>query len=326
MTVRYCKIVDNVVDAGLGPYAGWLYTVIVRHVNRKSNELSKTVKELAALAGMSARSVIRYTKVLEAKNLLRVRRSQTSEVADVNVYSLAGEAGQISLFNGVTDRQSASDSQSQRAADAHVPQSHCKDSLNDNTPNDGVCVPDWALQEIHAFRGLSPDWLVRDYGAAKVLAVVRYANQHNLGVGFVITELRDNRMGLQPADLSHTAAEWKAEDVTPEVPDEDDAQDHPYKADQDDTEPDGFLEADEAESKLWATTVGQLEVQLGWQTASWLKAVTYSHTEAGVWVMRCPANAVQMLQHRLYREIRRVVRDVRGEMIELRFESAEVPA
>lgn len=132
MIATYCKIADSAVDAGLGPYAGWLYTVIVRHMNRKQNELRKTVKELAALAGMSAKSVMRYTKVLEAKNLLSVQRSQTTEVADVNVYSLAGESASISLFNGVPASPTPSPSQSL----VQVPQSPRKDSDSEmNTPN-----------------------------------------------------------------------------------------------------------------------------------------------------------------------------------------------
>lgn len=259
MIATYSKIADSVVDEGLGPYAGWLYTVIVRHMNRKTNELRKTVKELATLANMSSRSVIRYTKLLEAKNLLNVIRNQDGDVADINVYQLCGESAQISLFNGVPNSHKASDSQSQAPAERHVPQSHRKESNTQmNTPNDSVCVPDWVLSEIKSFEGINPDWPIRTYGAARVLAVVRYAKRNHLRIGWVITELREDRMAIQPADISKPHSEWDM--YAPEPVEDKKDQDQAYKqADPDDTTEHDFDDTEEqSDSNLPA--VGKMPV------------------------------------------------------------------
>lgn len=333
MTAHYFKIADSVVDAGLGPYAGWLYTVIVRHINRKTNELRKTVKELADLAGMSTKSVMRYTKVLEAQNVLQVHRSQSSEIANVNIYSLAGEAAAVSLFNGVPVSPTTNPAKSPGA----VPQSPRKDSNTEmNTPNESVCVFDWVLNEIQSFHGISADWLIRDFGAAHVLAVVRYAKASNLGIGWVITELRENRLALHPADISQPQAEWS--NPIPEVPDDDDGQDRPYEtSSSDDSTVDDYdatpspddtpiidipdLMDEEPNVKTWQVVMGQFEGQFDRQTFdAVISGTRYVGEEGGEWV--CLAKnlfARDMLQHRLYRDIRRIVRDVHGKGVELRF-------
>lgn len=82
----------------------------------------------------------------------------------------------------------------------------------------------------------------------------------------------------------------------------------------------------EPNAQTWSIAVHQLEAQLGYQQSMWFRDVSYSHMDGGTWVMRCPATAREMLQHRLYREIRRVLRDVRGEVVELRFEAVQAAA
>lgn len=82
-------IIDNeVVDNyKLGPYAGWLYVVIVRHVNQKSNEAFPSLSTLAKETGMSEPSVIKYLAVLEQQGLIRIEKHKHENgVHDKNHY------------------------------------------------------------------------------------------------------------------------------------------------------------------------------------------------------------------------------------------------
>jgi len=78
-------------------------------------------------------------------------------------------------------------------------------------------------------------------------------------------------------------------------------------------------------AKEWKTSKQMLEIQLNQNTfMTWIKDVEYLREEAGnVWVFQAPTTfARDYLQHRLMREIKRVVRDVHGSPVELVFESA----
>ncbi len=78
-------------------------------------------------------------------------------------------------------------------------------------------------------------------------------------------------------------------------------------------------------AKEWKTSKQMLEIQLNQNTfMTWIKDVEYLREEAGnVWVFQAPTTfARDYLQHRLVREIKRVVRDVHGSPVELVFESA----
>jgi DNA-binding transcriptional regulator YhcF (GntR family) len=76
-------------DYHLHPLAGWLYVVIVRHINRKQNDAFPSVTRLAKLANMSKASVMRYTKVLEAAGLISVTREKDADGENqVNHYKL----------------------------------------------------------------------------------------------------------------------------------------------------------------------------------------------------------------------------------------------
>lgn len=80
------SIVD---DFQLHPLAGWLYVVIVRHVNHKMNDAFPSIPRLAKLASMSRASVLRYTKVLEDAGLIKVTRDKDDDGENhVNHYHL----------------------------------------------------------------------------------------------------------------------------------------------------------------------------------------------------------------------------------------------
>jgi chromosomal replication initiator protein len=72
----------------------------------------------------------------------------------------------------------------------------------------------------------------------------------------------------------------------------------------------------------WNAALWQLELQLdSGSFDTWLRGTTLLHAEEGVLVVGVRNGyARDMLQHRLYRTIHRIVRDVAGREIELRFE------
>lgn len=80
---------DSVVtDYDLNPNEGWLYIVILKHANRKTGEAFPSVQTLAKEAHMSKATVLRTTKSLEAKGLIRVSRegNLTGKARPVNHY------------------------------------------------------------------------------------------------------------------------------------------------------------------------------------------------------------------------------------------------
>ena len=99
-------IIDQAVidDYNLHPLAGWLYVVIVRHVNRKKNDAFPSISRLAKLAHMSKASVLRYTKVLEQAGLIAVERDDSTGDYAVNHYRL------LPVKGGVSQKQVVSDS------------------------------------------------------------------------------------------------------------------------------------------------------------------------------------------------------------------------
>lgn len=81
------------------------------------------------------------------------------------------------------------------------------------------------------------------------------------------------------------------------------------------------LADDGPNGKTWGLAMVQLELQFDRQTFdAVIKGTRYIGEQGGEWV--CEAKnlfARDMLQYRLYRDIRRIVRDVHGEVVELRF-------
>lgn len=113
MSKRTIVSIDaEVIDkCDLHPLAGWLFVVILRHLNRADNNAFPSVARLATLANMSKASVIRYTKELEEKNLIVVQREKTSIVQSVNHYQLPA-ASMVSHSNhsGISQQPVVSDS------------------------------------------------------------------------------------------------------------------------------------------------------------------------------------------------------------------------
>lgn len=63
-----------VTDYNLTPYEGWLYIMMLKHANRDTGELFPSVQTLVGETQMSKAQVLRCTKSIEAKGLIRVTR------------------------------------------------------------------------------------------------------------------------------------------------------------------------------------------------------------------------------------------------------------
>lgn len=77
-----------VTDYSLTPYEGWLYIVMLKHANRTTGELFPSVGTLVKETQMSKAQVLRCTKSLEEKGLIRVTRDEKKNGKDraVNHY------------------------------------------------------------------------------------------------------------------------------------------------------------------------------------------------------------------------------------------------
>ena len=79
-----------------------------------------------------------------------------------------------------------------------------------------------------------------------------------------------------------------------------------------------------APEQAWRATYHQLEILLEpAQFATWVRGASFQSYDEGVFVIAVSSPfALQMLEQRLYRNVRRVLRDVCGRSVELRFQLA----
>lgn len=94
-TQTFKKIADSVVDQIKDPLAGWLFTVILRHLDRRTNSLVVTCEMLADYSGMSEKSIQRKTALLEEMGIIHVIRRKKGSKNLPNEYRLAGVAFSI---------------------------------------------------------------------------------------------------------------------------------------------------------------------------------------------------------------------------------------
>lgn len=80
-------VVDQVVidDYDLTPYEGWLYVVIIGHVNHKTGVAFPSIATLAKEAKMSRQQVMRCIASLEAKGLIEVERKNKKDSLEKEV-------------------------------------------------------------------------------------------------------------------------------------------------------------------------------------------------------------------------------------------------
>lgn len=99
--LTYSKMPDRVVDAlrdlivskTATQATAWLFMVIARRMNRRSNRAELTLVDLMVASGLSRASILKHTAALESAGLLTVDRSTLTPTRNgVNVYHLAGLA------------------------------------------------------------------------------------------------------------------------------------------------------------------------------------------------------------------------------------------
>jgi hypothetical protein len=93
-----------------------LLLTIVCCINRQTNELSMSLNQLAEETCMGVDTVIKWTAALEKDGYLKVKRSKGGKHNDVNIYSLAGAAAEVGLWNRPLEN-----SESLRDEDEHNP-------------------------------------------------------------------------------------------------------------------------------------------------------------------------------------------------------------
>lgn len=74
-------IVDNeaIDDYGLTPQEGWLYIVILRHINQQTGIAFPSIATLQRKTRMSRPTVIKYLKALQEKKLIEIESQQDDE-------------------------------------------------------------------------------------------------------------------------------------------------------------------------------------------------------------------------------------------------------
>lgn len=180
-------------------------------------------------------------------------------------------------------------------------------------------VEQQAIQEIKSLgiAGANAQQLVAAYGGERVLSQAQLARQNakRNPAGWLIESLRENWqfVPVETADVALPDAQ--------QVPPDDLSRDE-------DAAPSPRIvygpppEPDTPECAIWKKAYTQLEIQLDRASFdTWVRAARFMRCEAGQYVIGVANDfARDMLQHRLYRDVRRILCNVAGTQAELRFE------
>ncbi|MEO8608877.1 MAG: DnaA N-terminal domain-containing protein [Chloroflexota bacterium] len=191
-------------------------------------------------------------------------------------------------------------------------------SLQTN-PQTSVVVQQ-AIQEVKnlGVNGKNAQQMVAAYGGERVLTQVNLARQnakHN-AAGWLIESLRENWQ-YAPIEVPQIALP----DASQALPDDhtgDDASEPLVKF-----EPPP--EPETPECAIWKKAYTQLEIQLDRASFdTWVRAARFLRSEGETYVIGVPNQyARDMLQHRLYRDVRRIVSNVAGTAVDLLFEECK---
>ncbi len=194
-------------------------------------------------------------------------------------------------------------------------------SLQTN-PQTSVVVQQ-AIQEVKNLGIKAPNaqQLVAAYGGERVLTQVHLArkNATKNKAGWLIESLRENWQ-CEPVEIPQAAAP----EITPVSLDDHsgDVEDVPVPH----TVMGPPSEPDTPECAIWKKAYSQLEIQLDRASFdTWVRAARFLRCEGEVYVVGVAhSHARDMLQHRLYRDVRRIVSNIAGTAIELLFEKYEL--
>ena len=216
--------------------------------------------------------------------------------------------------------------------------------------NANAVLLDTAIQDAKGVSGIS-DYtargLVAQYGPERVQAAVKLicSRRFNNPAGALVKALRDQWAHL-PAEPAETNAFQENADPAKQRDDSDPSPLPPFpvaappgfpplalppeevgqgdttERDVDVTPAPEISQPESQEAKAWRIAYDQLSIQLDRVSFdTWLRGATFQRAENSVYVIGAPNSySREMLQHRMYRDIRRVLSDVVGSDVEMRFE------
>lgn len=298
---------------------GWIYTTIVCLINRKTNTLEISLPELAIETGITEPTLIKHTKYLEQLGLLSVERESAGAKSDkINRYHLAGQGAAIALYNGIKKFSVAQNNLSDP-----LKKIKGKDSsqTKQNEQNDVVGVVGNNRIPERQFAVLSRNQLAAVNALKKKKVsepqsrelVIKYTNELPR---LLATIKASEQKGIDyppPADPP-----VRAQHAVP----------HQYQYDHPiGPQPKPLPPVAPEFQQQWSIAYNQLELQFDRATFdTWLRSAKLIAIDEGTFVIGVRNGYVRdRLQHRLYRNISRVLSDVTGNPTDLRFEIIEVP-
>lgn len=338
LAAPYHHIAEPIIDQ-LTPFEGWLYVVLARLIPRKTNRLPMPIPALAKAANMSQRSVIRHTEALEKRGLIEVERQQEAgqKVAQTNVYSLAGQYASVTLGKPVDECQidrEGSDSLALGGSDSLAGKESSKEILI-QSDDDLMIFSQFLEKEMGDSVKARLRFQLERLGQVRCLEIARYCKTHNPYTWDYFLKSMENATAPvdSPTPLPpspYDPVKWEADDAA-----DDDT--HPH------FEPDVSTENGEdteriipveatvepsPEELIWRRAMSQIEIQLDRASFdTWVRSAHFLGCADGVYRIGV-ANpyARDMCQHRLYRDLRRVVWNIANSReIELHFEVHKLP-
>lgn len=320
-----------------------LLTAIIGRIDRKRNRAEISYPELMMLAAIKSRTTLAdHLYLLETQlGYIGIRRGKGKGVRRaINVFSLHGVVAQVVLPLDATGLEKSGertglvqsvDGKSESKESCHV------DDVFEKTPPPGEGVDKEPIPDVCRKIGMDEVVtrdLIRDYGRERVIEVATWASAQKWAgnpAGLTVSRLREGFVVPLPPVPRTPLSDF--------VPDEEwETEESPAPFADPVWMPE--VEADEVVDPVLASTYfGKLSALDVWNVAhsqlelqfdrdsfdTWMKHIKVVGYADGVLILGT-RNKYQcdMCQHRLYRNIRRVVRDVAGsEDLELSFEVVE---
>jgi hypothetical protein len=335
-------------EKGYTTSTGWLYATIAALINRHTNTLEISLNDLSLETSLSKQALITHTQLLEDMGIVKVKRESSGPKSnEINIYRLMGQGAEVTLWNG-SQKDIAVKKGWSKFLTTPAKNLDGKDSLQtDSNEQDVAAVKKGtsvteeielspkqqaavnALKDVNIAPKLGRDLTIRhNHELERLFATVKCAQGKSINnpPGFVRDELKNNEQDLTWDIVSNG---WQTlndfiKSYSPKSPEDyaPNPKEETPPAPQPKPELPPLPEADPQITNQWESAYAQLELQFDRQTFdTWLRGTQVIGCEDGVFVIAVRNDYVrEMLQHRLYRNIRRVLSDVRGEDTELRFE------
>ena len=344
-------------EKGYTGNTGWLYSTIAGLIDRRANKLEISLSDLELETGLSEQSIITHTSYLEELGLIHVDRESAGPKSNkINIYSLLGEGANVTLWNGgqknITTPKSSSkflatpvknlegkdslQTNSNKQAAAAVKKETSSSEKIELSPQQQAAIN--ALKDVKISAKVARELVIQhDDELERLFATIKCAQVSSSirnPAGFVCAELGKNEQDLSWDIVSNgwqtlddyikqylpKAPQDYAPAAKPEPAPIPPLYDKPAGPELPELPP--LPEVDPLVKEQWTSAYNQLQLQFDRQTFdTWLRGAQVIGCEDGVFVIGVRDGYVRdMLQHRLYRNVRRVFSDVCGKQVELRFE------